>query len=963
MVFSVSRLHWIIFLIGVLTLSACGLYWWQLETSQGVLRQASIAQAEKRASQLAEAMAEQAGTLVQGIDFALLQLRDAYGQDQSDFERVVDSVVRSYPSGAISSIAVMGADGYAAYSTRGLKERVFVGDRPYFTAYRDGRDRLGISKPIFGRIAHEWIILFTRPIFRDGRFAGVMVFSLTPQYLSAKLARLEVSPRDTIVLLHADGSFLARNRDVLKAMGQAVKKDRPFLVAGSPPRGVFHASASLDRVPRIFAWHRLAESDLLVAVGLDQEAVLEPLDQEYRQSRMRGVEVGLLILAFGGSIMLLLLRVARQQQQMSSNETQYRRLYESMTDPYVRVDMDGKIQESNPAYQQMLGYAAEELLGLSCKAMTPDAWHQMEARIISEQVIPKGHCDVYEKEYTRKDGTVFPVELRAYLMSDNQGKPAGMWAIVHDISQRRAAEEERQRVNKELERRVVERTVALSEMAELNERILEASVLGIAAYKASGQCVFANECTARTVNATKEQMLAQNFREIPSWKTSGILALALKALETGEPQHGEFNLRTSFGKEGWLDCYFARFMRGGEAHLLLIVSDITERKRAEEALIEARDAAERASRAKSEFLSRMSHELRTPMNAILGFSQVLEVEPLNAEQQSFVREIHRAGDHLLELINELLDLSAIESGRLETVIQSVALQAAMEQAIHMVRPLLQRQGIALIDQCEQEIAVLADATRLKQVLVNLLSNAAKYNRAGGSIRIDCKLLDAERMRLSVTDTGRGIVPEKLGLLFQPFERLGISASTAIEGTGIGLAISKRLIELMGGAIGVDSTPGQGSTFWIELPLAQSPQQADAAEPTALPDVAQGMHKILYVEDNAANLKVVEAMLRNRPNLTVLSASNGEYGLELAQRYVPDVILLDIHLPGMDGYAVLKALQAHPETRGIPVIALSADAMPLDVERGLAAGFRRYLTKPVKVKELIDAVEQLAAERR
>jgi hypothetical protein len=475
--------------------------------------------------------------------------------------------------------------------------------------------------------------------------------------------------------------------------------------------------------------------------------------------------------------------------------------------------------------------------------------------------------------------------------------------------------------------------------------------------------VFANECLARTVNATKEQVLAQNFREMSSWKAPGILALALKALESGEPQHDEFKARTTFGKEGWFDCYFARFMRGGEAHLLVMINDTTERKLAEEALIHARDAAERASRAKSEFLSRMSHELRTPMNAILGFSQVLEIEPLNAEQQSFVREIHRAGDHLLELINELLDLSAIESGRLETVIQSVALQAAMEQAVHMVKPLLQRQGIALIDQCQQEITVLADATRLKQVLVNLLSNAGKYNRSGGSVHIDCQMLDAERMRLSVTDTGRGIAPEKIGLLFQPFERLGVSESTAIEGTGIGLAISKRLIELMGGAIGVDSAPGQGSTFWIELPLAQSPQQADAAVPAALPDAAQDARKILYVEDNAANLKVVEAMLRNRPNLTLLSASNGEYGLELAQRYLPDVILLDIHLPGMDGYAVLKALQAQPDTRGIPVIALSADAMPLDVERGLAAGFRRYLTKPVKVAELVDAVEQLVAERR
>ena len=935
----------------MLTLSACGFYWWQIETAQQILRQAAIAQTEQRASQLADAMAEQASTLVHGIDFALLQLRDTYMEDQKHFSKTVESIIHAYPSKAIASIAVIGADGYATYSTLGLKENVFLGDRPYFLAYRDGKDRLEISKPILGRIGHEWIILFTRPMFRQGRLAGVMLISVSPDYLSQKLASLKVSPRDVIVLLHADGSYLARNLDVRKAMGKSVNNDRPFLAAGAPPQGIFHAPASLDTVQRTFAWHRLGQSNLMIVTGLDEEIILKPIEQAYRQGRARALVIILLTTTFGGSIMLLLLRVGRQQQLMLSNETKYRRLYEDMTDPYVRIDMHGKIQESNLAYQQLLGYSAEQLAELSCKALTPKKWQAMEEKIVAEQIIPTGHSEVYEKEYLRQDGTLIPVELRAYLISDAQGKPEGMWAIIRDISQRRAAEEERMRINHALEQSVIERTVALSEMAELNERILDASTLGIAAYKASGPCVFVNACVAGMINATNQQMLEQNFRNIASWQTSGLLDAALKALDSGKPQQGEFKIHSSFGKDGWFDCYFAPFMRGGESHLLLMIYDSTERKLAEAALIKAKEEAEQSSRAKSEFLSRMSHELRTPMNAILGFSQVLEIEPLNADQQSFVQEIYQAGKHLLDLINDLLDLSRIESGQEVMVIQALQLQPILQHAIHLTKPLQEQQHIELINQCTQEISVLADATRLKQVLINLLSNAAKYNRSGGDIHIACQLLDAERMRLSVTDTGHGIPPGKLGLLFQPFERLGISETTTIEGTGIGLAISKKLIELMGGSIGVDSTIGLGSTFWIELPLAQLAQQVLTAVPALSLDATQSANKILYIEDNAANLKVVQAMLRQRPNLTLLAATTGEHGLELARRYRPQAILLDIHLPGMDGYAVLNALKADATTHDIPVIALSADAMPIDIERGLQAGFVAYLTKPVTIMAL------------
>jgi CheY-like chemotaxis protein len=373
--------------------------------------------------------------------------------------------------------------------------------------------------------------------------------------------------------------------------------------------------------------------------------------------------------------------------------------------------------------------------------------------------------------------------------------------------------------------------------------------------------------------------------------------------------------------------------------------------------------AEKANLSKSEFLSSMSHELRSPLNAILGFAQLMETgSPLpTPTQKASIDQILKAGWYLLELINEILDLALIESGRLSLSLEPMSLVDVMLECQAMIEPQAQKNGIRMsFPQFEIPYFVHADRTRVKQVLINLLSNAIKYNRAQGAVEVTCSANAEKRIRISVQDTGEGLSPEKLAQLFQPFNRLGQEAS-AEEGTGIGLVVSKRLVEMMGGEIGVVSTVGVGSVFWIELNVAAEPQPAlGAAEPFA-PIQTRVQHgaalrTLLYVEDNRANMQLVEQLIARRPDMRLLSAGDGMLGIEMARTHQPEVILMDINLPGMSGIQALKILREDPVTAHIPVLAISANAMPHDINKGLKAGFLRYLTKPIKVNEFMDALD-------
>lgn len=512
---------------------------------------------------------------------------------------------------------------------------------------------------------------------------------------------------------------------------------------------------------------------------------------------------------------------------------------------------------------------------------------------------------------------------------------------------------------------------AAEALSQYARGLIEASLDPLVTISAQGKITDVNDAFAQATGVSREQLTGTDFSNYftePEQARIGYQKVFSESLVRDYP----LAIRHTTGRV--MDVlYNAAVYRDDKGQVLGVVAaarDITERKFLDQVLLEnhvalerAKAAAEKANLGKSEFLSSMSHELRTPLNAILGFAQLMESdspEPSPKQKRSLV-QILNAGWYLLELINEILDLAQIESGKTTLSLEPVSLVEVMSECRAMVEPQVTQRGIDLkFLPAEPDHFVQADRTRMKQVLINLLSNAIKYNKPGGAVTLGCMLVGPNAIRLSVQDTGVGLTPEQLAHLFQPFNRLGKEFGPE-EGTGIGLVVTKRLVELMGGSIGVDSVDGVGSVFWIDFRLTAAPAlSAQAVEPLALarPPAPEGsaLRTLLYVEDNPANLILVEQLVARRCDLRVLSAADGHLGIEFARAHQPDVILMDINLPGISGIEVMNILRADPLTASIPIIALSANALPRDIANGLAAGFFSYLTKPIKLGEFMDSVD-------
>ena len=537
-------------------------------------------------------------------------------------------------------------------------------------------------------------------------------------------------------------------------------------------------------------------------------------------------------------------------------------------------------------------------------------------------------------------------------------------ALLAEVTERRRTEEQLRELNETLDQRVMQRTKSLSDQQFYTRSLIESNIDAIMTTDPRGIITDVNKQMEAITGCTRDEMIGaplKNYFTDPE-RAEVAIKLVLSANKvndyelTAHSRNGKetvvsFNATTFYDRDRKLQGVFAT------------ARDVTERKRINQELVSAKFVAEKANLAKSEFLSSMSHELRTPLNAILGFAQLLEVgtPPPTDSQNIKLQQIVRAGWYLLELINEILDLAAIESGKISLSPEPVSLIDVMRECQAMIETQVQQHNIRInYHPFDHGWHARADRTRVKQVLINLLSNAVKYNRAHGTVEVTCSASSPERIRISIKDSGAGLPAEKLAQLFQPFNRLGQETGVE-EGTGIGLVVSKKLVELMGGAIGVESTVGVGSEFWIDLIRDVPPQLVAAhtmpAERAPQANENTALRTLLYIEDNPANLMLVEQIIEDHSHIRMLSACDGNQGIALARAQLPDVILLDINLPGLSGFDVLKLLRADPATSHIPVIAISANAMLRDIEMGLAAGFLRYLTKPIKINELMVALNE------
>jgi PAS domain S-box-containing protein len=642
----------------------------------------------------------------------------------------------------------------------------------------------------------------------------------------------------------------------------------------------------------------------------------------------------------------------------------------------IATDANGVIQIFNVGAERMLGYTAAEVMNKITPADISDP-QEVIARAtalsieLGTTIAPgfealvfkasRGIEDIYELTYIRKDGSRFPAVVSVTALRDAQAAIIGYLLIGTDNTARKQVEAEQKRLDQRLR-----------DHQFYTRSLIESHIDALVITDPLGIITDTNRQMEALTGCTRDELIGAPFKNYftDPERAEAVIKLALREKRVTDYQ---LTVRALDGKKTAVSYNATTFYDRGRLSqgVFAAARDVTERQLNQQALQKtnveleiAKSAAEKANLAKSDFLSSMSHELRSPLNAILGFAQLLESSsPLPTEsQKESIAQILQAGWHLLKLITEILDLSVIEAGKVSLSPEPVSLAEVMSECQTMLEHESQQRGISMtFPRIDNPIFVSADRTRLKQVVINLLSNAIKYNKAQGTIVVECSTKTPGRTRVSVRDTGAGLSADKLGQLFQPFNRLGQEEVGGVAGTGIGLVVTKRLVELMGGVLGAESTLGEGSVFWFELLSSSAPElgvettEAATHDKTPLPS-GVALHTLLYVEDNQANMKLVEQLMARRPDIRLLTAVNGLLGIEVARSAHPTMILMDINLPGIGGVEAMEILRRDPSTAHIPVVAISANANPHDIEKGLKKGFFRYLTKPIKIKEFMATLD-------
>ena len=638
-------------------------------------------------------------------------------------------------------------------------------------------------------------------------------------------------------------------------------------------------------------------------------------------------------------------------------EQKFRALLEAAPDGIVIVDQLGTIMIVNAKTEELFGYSREELLGKPVEILVPRRFQeQHQGHRLGYMRQPKARAMGSDLDLRglRRDGSEFPVEISLSPLETEDGML--VISAIRDVSERKRTESAARLASDRL-LSAVESIHGMLSLYDREERL----VLCNSAFRE----LFGRNVSGSLTGKTHEEVLRSALEtELFELDQEPEEAFSQRCLAYHRNPVGTLELRTKDGRS--LRATSRRTLEGG---VVSTIWDVTADVEHESELRLARAQAEAASAAKSEFLASMSHELRTPLNSILGFAQLLQRDkkaPLTEKQLDRLEHVLRGGEHLLRLIDDILDLSRIEAGRVLVSNEPVGIAEVLNEVKVTLDPMASRAGIRLTLAAlpEQLPQVVADRTRFAQILINFGSNALKYGRPSGKAEFSVELLDDGFARVSVTDDGIGIPLDQQDKIFQPFHRAG-QETGPIQGTGIGLAITRRLAELMGGRVAFESTPGQGSRFWIDLPIHADP--SDALR-TPIPEHTLGSvlsasgksRTVVYVEDNPSNIEFMRELMAELERVNLVTVPTAEVGVELVRDRRPDLVIMDINLPGMSGYEATRLLKSWPETRDIPVIALTAAAMTGDRKRFSDAGFYRYLTKPVRVAELMEVLEELLA---
>ena len=634
--------------------------------------------------------------------------------------------------------------------------------------------------------------------------------------------------------------------------------------------------------------------------------------------------------------------------EMAPGDAIFRELFEGAPIGMAVLALDERFLQVNASFCKMVGYSNQELRQRTAEDIT-FADDIETGRQLAQSLLHGTTRYTGDKRYVHKNGEILWVSRTASVLRDEQGAPQHFLLMVEDISERKASEAALEESRGELQ-------AAL----DANQLIMDNSQDVICTISEDGRFLRVNAACEELWGYKADELVGRRYIDLVYAEDRPKTEAAAKSMLVSGRVTDFVNRYVR--KDGTLvDVLWSVTWSAKDRIMFCVAHDVTDRERIEKALREAKEEADRANHAKSDFLSRMSHELRTPLNSILGFGQLLDRQSPTEMQRPRIRYILSAGRHLLNLINEVLDISRIEAGTLQLSVEPVCIEEAIREVVDLMRPQAAERNITLTANCSLDNAtyVLADQQRLKQVLLNLLSNAVKYSATQGSVTVSFDESSDRLTRISVRDTGAGIPVDKLARLFTPFDRLGAEQST-VEGTGLGLALCQRLVQAMDGKIGVSSTRGNGSTFWLELARAKSPVQMAAASRSGSAsgdELAEESRRILYIEDNFSNVTLVDQMLAERPGLELMTAMQGRVGLELARQHSPDLILLDLHLPDMPGWQVLAQLKADHLTREIPVIVISADATSPQIKRLLSAGARAYLTKPIDIAEFFRVIDE------